>query len=69
MVSLSITCAWCSRPLLDPDHARAHGPLCDRNPTVPAARASALLDAAEIADTEASGTLRLLAAVALERLR
>jgi hypothetical protein len=49
----AFVCAWCRAILLDNQHAREHGPLCPKSPVVPAVRAASLLDAAEIADTEA----------------
>jgi hypothetical protein len=52
-VSLSIVCAYCAKPLLDANHARAHGPTCERNPTRAAVRRQTLTETAELAESVA----------------
>jgi phage FluMu protein Com len=43
-------CAWCGRILLDVDHARQHGPECEKSPIVPAIRAKTLAEIREAID-------------------
>lgn len=49
-MATAVQCAWCGKPLLDREHALAHGPVCPASPVVAAVRRRALLEASDAAE-------------------
>ena len=41
-MGLGFQCAWCDKPLIDREHAKQHGAVCEASPIIPAIRAKAL---------------------------